>query len=168
MRRAITLLLSTAGTVVLLYIAYAEVNGRSAALARVLGPVARKPVDFETLTLRRTPNEFLVAPPGLTRNARPHLEAPVFDLPVDQLRDRWMERIGAEPRVEQLAADPASDQFEFEQTSALFGLPDAITVRFLPTGERRSTLAVYSRSLYGRGDMGVNERRIRGWLEILR
>ena len=34
----------------------------------------------------------------------------------------------------------------------------------LPQGAGQSTLALYSRSLVGRSDMGVNKRRLQGWL----
>ena len=45
--------------------------------------------------------------------------------------------------------------------------PDSITVRFLPLEEGRSTLAIYSRSHYGRSDFGVNKERVDGWLASL-
>ena len=45
--------------------------------------------------------------------------------------------------------------------------PDWVTVRFIPLGEDQSTLAIYSRSVYGRKDFGTNERRITDWLARL-
>ncbi len=163
-----TILLYAVGALALLYVAHAAANGKQAALALLFGKVEREPVDFETLTLKSSPNQFLVAPPGLCRNAMPHGEAPVFEMPAEALRERWMERIPKQPRVKQLSADPARDQYDFEQVSALVGFPDTITVRFPPAGEGRSTVAIYSRSHYGRSDLGVNEKRIRAWLELLR
>jgi uncharacterized protein (DUF1499 family) len=163
-----TILLYAVGALALLYVAYAAANGKQAALALLFGKVEREPVDFETLKLKSSPNQFLVSPPGLCRNATPHLEAPVFELPAEALRERWMERIPKQPRVTELGADPAREQYDFQQASALVGFPDTITVRFLPAGEGRSTMAIYSRSHYGRSDLGVNEKRIREWLELLR
>jgi uncharacterized protein (DUF1499 family) len=37
----------------------------------------------------------------------------------------------------------------------------------LPAGAGRSTLAIYSRSLVGRKDFGVNRARIQRWLAAL-
>jgi uncharacterized protein (DUF1499 family) len=45
--------------------------------------------------------------------------------------------------------------------------PDTIDVEILPADEGRSTLAVYSRSLVGRKDFGVNHARLRRWLAAL-
>jgi uncharacterized protein (DUF1499 family) len=45
--------------------------------------------------------------------------------------------------------------------------PDSITVRFIPLTPDSATLAIYSRSHYGRNDFGVNEARIRAWLTAL-
>ncbi len=163
-----TILLYAVGALALLFLAYAAANGKQTALALLFGKVEREPVDFETLKLKGSPNQFLVAPPGLCRNATPHGEAPVFEMPAEALRERWLERIPKQPRVTALGADPARDQYDFEQVSALVGFPDTITVRFLPAGEGRSTVAIYSRSHYGRSDLGVNEKRIRAWLELLR
>ncbi|MBI1356321.1 MAG: DUF1499 domain-containing protein [Acidobacteria bacterium] len=161
------IVLAVVGGLVLLYVGLAFAKGKTEALAMVFGAVDREPVDFETLQLKSTPNQFLVAPQGLCRNAKPHLEAPVFDIPVVALRERWMQRIPQQPRVTELTADPRREQYDFEQRSALVGFPDTITVRFLPAGEGRSTLAIYSRSHYGKADFGVNEKRIRAWLALL-
>jgi len=163
-----TILWYALGALALLYVVYAAVNGKPRALALVFGKVDRPPIEFETLELKPSPNQFLVCPPRLCRNAQPHLEAPVFDLSVEQLRDRWLERVQQQPRVRLLSKDSAREQYEFEQTTALVGFPDTITVRFLPAGEGRSTLAVYSRSHYGYSDLNVNEKRVRAWLELMR
>jgi len=40
-------------------------------------------------------------------------------------------------------------------------------VRVLPAGEGKSTLAIYSRAVYGRRDFGVNQARIEDWLSRL-
>lgn len=156
------------GALALLYVGFAVVHGKPEALALIFGKVDRRPIEFETLELKPSPNQFLVCPPGLCRNAQPHLEAPVFDLSVEQLRDRWLERVQQQPRVRLLSKAPPREQYDLEQTSALVGFPDTITVRFLPAGEGSSTLAVYSRSHYGYSDLNVNEKRVRAWLELLR
>jgi len=41
-----------------------------------------------------------------------------------------------------------------------------IIIRFIKLDEKRTTLAIYSRSIsiHGEGDMGVNKARIRDWI----
>jgi uncharacterized protein (DUF1499 family) len=51
--------------------------------------------------------------------------------------------------------------------SALFGFPDLIAARFFDVEDRGSTLAVYSRSVLGHSDLGVNRRRILSWIREL-
>jgi hypothetical protein len=147
--------------------AYAGVKGRKQFWALIFGPVKREAIVFEELRLRSSPNQYLVCPPGLCRNAKPHAEAPVFEMQPQALRARWMERIGGLPLVEQVGSGPALEQYDFEALTPLARFPDTITVRFLPTGDGRATLAIYSRSHYGRNDFGANEKRIKAWLGLL-
>jgi uncharacterized protein (DUF1499 family) len=135
--------------------------------ALVFGPVVREPVEFDTLVLRPSPNQYLVAPQGLCGSAQPHAESPVFGVTPDELRDRWMTRIAALPLVEPVGARPEIEQYDFEVLTPLLRFPDTVTVRFLPAGDGGSTLAVYSRSHYGYSDLGANEQRVDDWLARL-
>jgi uncharacterized protein (DUF1499 family) len=146
---------------------YAGLKGRKQVWALIFGPVKRERVDFEQLRLAGSPNQYLTCPPGLCKNATPHAEAPVFDVPPAELRERWMRRIASLPLVERIDADPAIEQYDFEALTPLARFPDTITVRFLPAGENRGTLAIFSRSHYGRNDFGANKKRISAWLQLL-
>ncbi len=92
----------------------------------------------------------------------------MFDVSVEQLRARWREVVAAQPRVEILATDEDGRQIDYIQRSALFRFPDIITVRFISASPSQSTLAIYSRSIYGGRDFGVNRERIDAWLTFLR
>ncbi len=123
--------------------------------------------DFAALELSDEPNWFLVCPPGLC-GAAPHADSPLFDVPVERLRARWREVAAAEPRVELQAEHGDGWQFDYVQRSAHFRYPDIVTVRFIAASDTQSTLAIYSRSIYGRSDFGVNRERIETWLARLR
>ena len=124
-------------------------------------------MDFQTLVLTSWKrNQYLVSPNNYC-SARAHMASPTFDLSVEELRERWMTMIASQPRVETRKADDAAMQYEFIQRTKLMRFPDIITVRFIPLEQRRSTLAVYSRSRYGRRDFGVNKDRVLAWLEAL-
>jgi uncharacterized protein (DUF1499 family) len=145
------------------YVALAAVQGRKQALALVFGPVQREPVDFATLQLKDSPNQYLVCPEGYC-GAPPHAVAPNFPAAVQELQDAWMALIAAQPSTRVIASDEAARQFDIETLTPLVGFPDTITVRFLETPGGGSTLAVYSRSNYGKSDFGTNKKRIDAWL----
>ena len=84
---------------------------------------------------------------------------------VEDLRRRWQDLVAAQPRVEVLAE--TDRQIDYVQRSARFRFPDVVTVRFIPVSPSQSTLAIFSRSLYGRSDFGVNRARIESWLSAL-
>ncbi len=92
----------------------------------------------------------------------------MFGVSVEQLRERWREVVAVQPRVELLAEDEEGQQFDYVQRSARFRFPDIITVRFISVSPSQSTLAIYSRSIFGKSDLGVNRERIETWLKILR
>ncbi len=122
--------------------------------------------DFAEFMLTEKPNQFLMCPPGYC-DSNPHADSPVFDVSVEQLRARWREFVVVQPRIELLAVDEEGQQFDYVQRSARFRFPDIITVRFIAVSYSRSTLAIYSRSIYGRRDFGVNRKRIDAWLKTL-
>ena len=150
----------------LLYATMALMVGRRGVLELIFGPVERRPVDFATLQLEESPNQYLVCPADFSA-AKPHQESPVYDVSVAELRDKWFRLMENQPRVKPLSSDRANEQYSFEVLTPVIHFPDTVTVRFIPLGEARSTLAVYSRSHYGHSDLGVNRRRITAWLEAL-
>ena len=142
-------------------------DGRAAEALLPVGDVP--PVVFERFERRGTPNEFLACPPYYFRcHALPDRESPVLGVPVERLAAAWGRVVAGEPRVSLLRADAASLQYDYVQRSAVFRFPDLVTVRFFPLEGARSSLAIYSRSVYGRGDLGVNRRRVERWLAVLR
>jgi uncharacterized protein (DUF1499 family) len=110
-------------------------------------------------------NAFLVCPPGYCTVTA--LESPVFALPVDRLVERWAEMIAGECRVVQIEDQPAARRIIFIQHTPLLRFPDIITVEFVALAPDRSSLAIYSRARYGRGDFGTNRKRVLRWLDRL-
>jgi uncharacterized protein (DUF1499 family) len=124
-------------------------------------------VDFASLQRGSTPNQYLLCPEGLCTTETDGA-APVFDMPANQLQVAWDEMVAAEPRTQVLRRDVTNMEVDYVQRSRLFRFPDIISVRFIPMDDAHSTLAIYSRSVYGKGDMGVNHARIDGWLAKLK
>jgi len=109
---------------------------------------------------------FLACPPGYCR-ASEAIPSPVFPLPWERLREYWTEVISGEKRVGTIAADPENRRFVYIQHSPTFRFPDIITVEFVPLEPDRSSIAIYSRSRYGRYDFAKNRKRVVRWLAVL-
>ena len=124
-------------------------------------------VDFATVQRGPDPNQYLLCPKG-TCTAQTDGEAPVFDVPVEQLQVAWDEMLAEQPRLQVLRRDVTNVQFDYVQRSRLLRFPDLVTVRFVPIDDTHSTLAIFSRSVYGKGDMGVNRMRVEEWLARLK
>lgn len=133
---------------------------------RLAGPADLGDVAFETLQRRRTPNDALACPAGLCQ-ARSDLVPPVWRASVGELRAAFGRALQAEAGLQQVAGDEQSLKCRYVQRTKLMRFPDTIVVRFLEAGEGRSTLALYSRSQIGAGDLGANRARIDRWLASL-
>jgi uncharacterized protein (DUF1499 family) len=126
------------------------------------------PADWATLTRHGTPNDALVCPAGHCPNAKADEEPKVYPVPLSELLARVKQIALAEPDTRELPCEPHCDRAaRFVQYTRLMRYPDTIDVEALPAGEGRSTLAVYSRSLVGRKDFGVNRARLQRWLAAL-
>lgn len=126
-------------------------------------------VDFARLAPGARTNVFLLCPrePAIC-NQSPDGVSPVFPVEMAALRERLLRVAAAEPRVHLVSEDADHRHLVFIARSALLRFPDIVTVELFPTGSGRSTLAILSRSRYGRSDFGVNERRVEAWIGKLK
>lgn len=125
-----------------------------------------QPLKFEDMVLKVSPNQFLVCDSSYC-GATPHLESRSYDMAVDDLRAALTGIIMDSPRVTHVITDQVLQQDDYIQRSAMIQYPDLITIRYVPITAMTSTLYIYSRSVYGYGDGGVNQARIEGWLLTL-
>jgi uncharacterized protein (DUF1499 family) len=126
------------------------------------------PVDWASLTRHATDNDALVCPATRCPNARPDAEPKIYLLPAAELLRRLETIALAQADTVELPCEPRCDHTRrFVQYSRLMRFPDTIDVEVFPEGDSRSTLAIYSRSLVGRRDFGVNHARIARWLSHL-
>jgi uncharacterized protein (DUF1499 family) len=107
-------------------------------------------------------NSALACPPDYCAAAS--IPSPVFAVGWEQLLADWAKIVGREPRIVAVGSEPEQRRYSVIQHSAVFGFPDIITFEFVPLGPDRSSIAVYSRARYGRGDFGANRRRVSRWL----
>ena len=120
-------------------------------------------VDFRTLARRDTPNQYLMCTNDLCTAYIDDLP-PVYAATVAEVREAWEAILARQPRVRELRRDQDATQIDYVQRSRILRFPDLITIRFIALDDRRTTIAIYSRSIYGRGDLDVNKERIRAWV----
>ena len=138
-------------------------------LAKLSGaPLDIGPVNWMTLTRHRTPNDALVCSTGRCPNAKPDGEAKSYPIPPEQLLAQLKKIAVAESSTRELPCGTNCDRAaRFVQHTRLMRFPDTIDLEVFPAGEGQSTLAIYSRSLIGRKDFGVNRARVERWLAVL-
>ena len=124
------------------------------------------PIDFAVLERRISPNDCLVALIDLCGRAKPDLEPPLFPMPDSELGEKLRAIALAEPRTQAISC-PTPNQLRFVQRSRLLRYPDIIDAMIVSRGAKASSVALYSRSLVGRGDLGVNRQRLERWLRAL-
>ncbi len=123
-------------------------------------------VDPLNIVRPTSPNTYYVAPQAMV-DATVDLEAPIYTAPAATMAKAFDDYVLTQPNI--VLLDKSSDELftTYVQRTPTLKMPDYITVKFIDLGEGRSTLAIYSRSRYGYGDMGVNKARIELWLQSM-
>ncbi len=93
--------------------------------------------------------------------------APVFGLGAGELARAFDAVALADVRTRRVAGSPEDLHVTYVQRSRVLGFPDLVSVRFLDREDGGSTLAIFSRSRFGRSDFGVNRARVEKWLADL-
>lgn len=137
-----------------------------AAFVRLAGDdPARWHVDPAAAPGTGQPNAWRIGPAGGPQPI--DAEAPEFALAAEDLAAAFDAMALAEPRTRRLAGAPGDLWMTYVQRSRLMAFPDYVSVRIIPLGPDRSTLAIYSRARYGQSDLGVNRARVENWLAAL-
>ena len=127
-----------------------------------LGPAT--PIEFDTLALPASPNTCLVGPPDYA--GPKHLTQPAYAVAPEHLAATLQRLAAGFPRTWALAAWPERGQWQWVERTPLMNYPDIIAaeIRPHPAG---AALLLYSRSLFGWSDLGVNQARVQRWLAAL-
>jgi uncharacterized protein (DUF1499 family) len=148
--------------VIVAALAYIYAPGGAARLESRLTVPPTEPIDFATLRKVDKPNQFLVCPAG-TCSEKPDQVSRTYPVALPQLRSAWDAMIKKQVDTTLLLPDTGTNQLTYVQRTKTVRYPDLITVQFFENGSA-STLAIYSRSIYGHGDGGVNKKRVETWL----
>jgi len=123
---------------------------------------ARWHVDPASAERTGRPNDYLVAPAGMTA-AIPDRIASVHATDPRALLFQFDAVARPARSVEVVAGSLDALTITYVQRSQVFGFPDYITVRAVAVAGG-AALIVWSRSRVGYNDIGVNRDRVDGWL----
>ena len=137
----------------------------SACGAGVEGITMPPPIDMAHLERPGSPNTALAAPDGFT--PKPDILTPVYDRPADDLYAAVIEVARRQEQTYLLKRYDDRRQVHFVARVSVFGFPDLITVQVTEDGAARSRLVIWSHSVYGYSDFGVNRKRVAQWLVAL-
>ena len=124
-----------------------------------------RPIDMSHLERPGSPNTALAAPAGFA--PAPDVVTPQYAVPAPHLYEAVLAVAQSQPRTFLAANDQPQRQAQFVARSAWLNFPDVIVAQVDAAGPDASTLVLYSRSVYGYGDFGVNRARITTWLAAL-
>ncbi|WP_051063055.1 DUF1499 domain-containing protein [Ilumatobacter nonamiensis] len=145
-----------------------------AAIALVSNRVRNAPSDPDvwhveptTSTNPSTPNWYRLVPADAAVERDPDRDGhpPIYDDRAERVARLFDRAAHADGRVEVLAGSYKDGWVTYVQRSYVFAFPDYVSVRFIDLPEGGSTLAIFSRSRYGRSDLGVNEKRVARWID---
>jgi uncharacterized protein (DUF1499 family) len=119
-------------------------------------------IDMQRIERPGSPNTALAGPAGFA--PAPDVVTPTYRMPALRLYQAVRAVAAAQPHTF-LAVDYAAErQIHWVVRSAVFNFPDLVTAQISDAGPGSSTLVLYSRSVYGHSDFGVNRRRLDTWL----
>ncbi len=119
-------------------------------------------MDVAHIIRNASANTALAAPSGFS--PKPDIITPHYKLSADRFFALVQAVAMRQPRTYQAAVYTDQRQVHYVVRSALFNFPDLVMVQVRPEAQDTSDLILYSRSVYGRGDLGVNRQRVETWL----
>lgn len=127
-----------------------------------------RPIDFAVLRRTERPNQFIVLPAGVGVET-PDRVSRQYPLPPEALATKIRARAATLPDVtDRTPAAAPKTLVELVARTRRMRYPDLVTMQAFPAPDGTgSTLAIYSRSVYGYGDGGVNRKRVKEWLDWL-
>jgi uncharacterized protein (DUF1499 family) len=124
-----------------------------------------QPMDTTQIVRPASPNTALAAPQGF--NPPPDIATRSYPMPADRLFAVVQTVAARRTRTWQAASYPDRLQVHYVARSAVFNFPDLIMLQVTRDTSDSSFLIMYSRSVYGRSDLGVNRRRVETWLAAI-
>jgi uncharacterized protein (DUF1499 family) len=122
-------------------------------------------IDMAHIVRPSSPNTALAAPAGFS--PVPDIVTQPYHVPPNQLFGVVQAVAGDQPNTFKAALYPDQLQAHYVARSVVFNFPDLITVQVRQDTADTSDVIIWSRSVYGESDFGVNRKRVQAWLGAL-
>jgi hypothetical protein len=162
----VTIFLGLLALIILVPLAFVYLPGHKSRMEKLFSVPPLQSIDFATLRKVDKPNQYLVCPDQFCAE-KPDLKAATYPVNAITLAAVFDKMVKAEADVAERARDDRAMKIDYVQRTPQMRYPDLITVQFMDRGDEQSTLALYSRSVYGHEDGGLNAARITSWLSKL-
>lgn len=123
------------------------------------------PGDISGIRRPASPNTCVAGPPESV--PPPDVSTRIYELPPDQLFAAVQQAVMAQPRTTALALDTGRLRADYVVRSRVFRFPDIVLTQVLRVSDGQSALVLYSYSLKGYYDFGVNRSRVAAILAAL-
>ncbi len=122
-------------------------------------------LDMSHLPRSRSSNTALAAPAGFQPS--PDVLTHNYDVAPEKVFAAAQAAVLAQPRTVLQREFTAALQAHYVVRSAVAGFPDLVMLQVLPAADKGSQFVIWSRSVYGRYDFGVNRKRLVAWLSAI-
>jgi hypothetical protein len=123
--------------------------------------------DLRTVKRPDAPNNYLICPKGLC-NGPVDEEGPTVDPPTEKVLVAALKVASLEPDTSPAEVNAGMAQIVFVQRTPWLRFPDIVRVQAIPAAAGKTGVALYSQSVYGRYDFGVNKARARRWMAAIK
>lgn len=128
--------------------------------------VDAKVEDLRTLKRPGAPNNYLICARNLCPDADE--DGPMVDLPAEKVLVAALKVASMEPDTNPAEVNAGTAQIVFVQRTPWLRFPDIVRIQAIASASGKTGIALYSQSVYGRYDFGVNKARARRWMTAIR
>jgi uncharacterized protein (DUF1499 family) len=149
-----------------LFIALIFFNPQGKIWFALLGKPQFSDLDFATMQRLSAPRDGLMCPEGLCK-AKADVIAPSFNMPAVTLQKELIAFLNEQPRLKIVHVDERQQFIHVLIFSRWLNYPDLVSIKAIPITADDSTLAIYSRAMFGYYDFNVNRQRLEEWRKEL-
>lgn len=117
-------------------------------------------VDFATLKLKTSPNQFLMAPENTCLEAKAMKVSPTLPYSARELYLKIRDIASKDSTWRLVKEDESEMRLKFVVVTKLCKFKDDVDIVVNSQDISESTISVYSRSRVGKSDLGANEKRV--------